>query len=76
MRLQSPKETYLLLQSFTGISRRRIKATIEKVWMLRIYTGGVGSECSMFLASGYILADKLSIVTGEEVNVTMEWLRT
>ena len=35
--------------------------------------GGVGSEGSMFLAT---LADKLSVVRGEDVNVTMEWLRT
>ena len=34
--------------------------------------GGVGSECSMFLAT---LAEKLSVVRGEDVNVTMEWLR-
>ena len=34
--------------------------------------GGVGSECSMFLAT---LEEKLSVVRGEDVNVTMEWLR-
>ena len=34
--------------------------------------GGVGSECSMFLAT---LAGKLSVVRGEDVNVTMEWSR-
>ena len=34
--------------------------------------GGVGSECSMFLAT---LAEKLSVVKDEDVNVTMEWLR-
>ena len=31
--------------------------------------GDVGSECSMFLAT---LAEKLSVVRGEDVNVTME----
>ena len=34
--------------------------------------GGVGSECSMFLA---MLAEKLSVVRSEDVNLTMEWLR-
>ena len=34
--------------------------------------GGVGSECSMFLAT---LAEKLSVVRSEDVNLTMEWLR-
>ena len=34
--------------------------------------GGVGSESSMFLAT---LAEKLSVERGEDVNVTMEWLR-
>ena len=33
---------------------------------------GVGSKCSMFLAT---LTEKLSVVRGEDVNVTMEWLR-
>ena len=37
--------------------------------------GGVGSECSMFLATLATLAEKLSLVRGEDVNVTMEWLR-
>ena len=37
--------------------------------------GGVGSKiskCSIFLAT---LAEKLNVVMGEDVNVTMEWLR-
>ena len=34
--------------------------------------GGVGSECSMFLAT---LAEKLSVMRGEDANVSMEWLR-
>ena len=34
--------------------------------------GGVESECSMFLAT---LAEKLSVVRSEDVNVTMEWLK-
>ena len=34
--------------------------------------GGLGSECSMFLAT---LTKKLSVVRGEDVNVTMDWLR-
>ena len=34
--------------------------------------GGVESECSMFLAT---LAEKLSVVRSEDVNLTMEWLR-
>ena len=38
--------------------------------------GGVESECSMFLAIyNTTLAEKLSVVRREDVNLTMEWLR-
>ena len=37
--------------------------------------GGVGSVCSMFLATMATIAKRLSVVRGEDVNVAMEWLR-
>ena len=41
-------------------------------WGISGTNGGVGSECSLFLAT---LAEKLSFVRGGDVNDTMEWLR-
>ena len=62
-----------MLTYITGISRRRREAITKDFTPLVFGTdGGVGIECSMFLAT---LADKLSVVRGEDVNVTMEWLR-